>query len=313
MSAEGSRSGPARLSRRPKSLSLTAVWSQNPRVRPRTILALMLGVGVLLVAVPLLFTFLFSRPIVFHPTSASSEAIEAAAQRAGFGVEELPLNTGETLVGAVRTSTAPQRKLLLFFGGNAFDLPSSIYVADLVAGRLPLDVAAFAYRGYDGSSGAPSAWGLAADAVALAGALRARFPGEPLILMGQSLGTGVAARLAAELADAGAPPEALILVSPFRSVARLFDEAVPLLPLGLAVRDRFDTEALAGRIRSRVLIVHGDRDALIPIEHGRTLARLLGPRAELLAIPGAGHGDVWDHDQSRAAVTAFLARPGPAP
>ena len=128
----------------------------------------------------------------------------------------------------------------------------------------------------------------------------------PLILMGQSLGTGVAARLAAELADAGAPPEALILVSPFRSVARLFDEAVPLLPLGLAVRDRFDTEALAGRIRSEVLIVHGERDQLIPIEHGRALAQLLGPRAKLVSVPGAGHGDMWDHDQSRAAVAAFL-------
>ncbi|GEM_PF-3180386 len=275
-------------------------------MRPRTVLLLVLGVTALLVALPLLFTFLFSRPIVFHPTITSAEAMEAAAERAGFRVEQLRLGTGETVVGAVRTSTAPSRKLLLFFGGNAFDLPSSIFVTDLVCAHRPIDIATFAYRGYDGSSGAPSAWGLAADAKALAILLRARFPGEALILMGQSLGTGVAARLAAELADAGAPPESLILVSPFRSVSRLFSEAVPVLPLGLAVRDRFDTEALVERIRSQVLIVHGDQDALIPVEHGRELARLLGERAKLVTIPGAGHGDMWDHDQSRAAVAGFL-------
>ncbi|MFO0724805.1 MAG: alpha/beta family hydrolase [Myxococcota bacterium] len=253
------------------------------------------------------FVFLFSRPIVFHPTQTPTAEIERAALLHGYRLETIPIHGGPNLMGAVRSSSSAE-KLLLFFGGNAFDLPSSISVSDRVSHGLPIDVATFAYRGYDGSTGDPSAWGIRSDALAVAMVLKERYPKLPLILMGQSLGTGVAMQLAADLAEKGQPASGVVLVSPFRSVARLFSEGFPILPVGLAVRDRFDSEAVVDRVKCPVLILHGTADRLIPVEHGRFLAAALS--AKLVEIRGAGHGDMWDQDATADAVRSFLTDAG---
>jgi pimeloyl-ACP methyl ester carboxylesterase len=269
-----------------------------------------LGVLVLLAAAPLLLVALGSRSIIFHPTTTRRSTLERLAAAPGWSSATVPLQGGGALVGLVRPATVADARWVVFFGGNAFDLPANVAVAQAIAADQPVGIATFAYRGYDGSSGSPSEAALVADASAIVSWLwttRWVLPSRT-ILVGHSIGTGVAAQAAAALSRAGTPPAGLLLAAPYRSIARLFDEAVPLVPVSWALRDRFDTEAVIDAVACPVLIVHGAEDRLIPAAHGRALAERLGARATWVELPRTGHEDIWEQHAARVAARDFVAK-----
>jgi pimeloyl-ACP methyl ester carboxylesterase len=211
-------------------------------------------------------------------------------------------------VGLVRPA-APPAPFLLFFGGNAMGLSSCQEVLALSSGDAPWGLAAFAYRGYDGSGGRPTEAGLLADAEAIAAWLERTHDAPParLVVMGQSLGTGIAAHLAAHLARRGTPAAGLVLLSPFMSMARVFAEQVPLVPIGWAAPDPYRTDRLAPDLPAPVLLIHGTDDALIRPAHGRELAALLGSRGRLLELAGREHNDLWSDRRTVAAIRGLVA------
>ena len=128
-------------------------------------------------------------------------------------------------------------------------------------------------------------------------------PIERTVLSGQSLGTGVAAEMAARGLGAR-----LLLVSPYTSMVEMMGRFVPMLPCRLICRDPFDTLAKAPRIDVPVLVVHGSDDELIPAKMGRTLSGVF-PRARLVVIPGGHHNDLFSggHPDVLPALAAFAA------
>ena len=136
------------------------------------------------------------------------------------------------------------------------------------------------YRGYPGNTGSPSEDGIMADARAILATLA---PG-PVVLWGQSLGTGVAARMAAEGRGA-----ALILQSPYTAVADVAARRFPIFPVHWLMRDPFDTRSLVPKIGVPVLIMSGTDDRTVPFDMGQTLARLLGRQATFVPFEGGGH------------------------
>lgn len=149
--------------------------------------------------------------------------------------------------------------------------------------RQGVAVALLEYRGYGRSTGSPSQAALVADFLAFVDALAARPEVDPqgVVYHGRSLGGGVVAA-----ASATRPPRALIIESSFTSVATLAREGwrVPRF----IVRDPFDSLTALKRYRGLSLIVHGSRDALIPISHGQRLADRPGAR---LLTRDCGHND----------------------
>lgn len=123
-------------------------------------------------------------------------------------------------------------------------------------------------------------------------------PNEQTVIVGQSLGTGVAIYLASRGFGAR-----LILLSPYTSIADVVSRALPFVPTCL-LRDRFDSSALAPGIKLPVLIVHGRRDNMVRFELGQRLAAQLS-ESILVAVDTAGHGDLWDHPQAVERITAF--------
>lgn len=109
---------------------------------------------------------------------------------------------------------------------------------------------------------------------------------ERTVLMGQSLGTGVAV----EMATRGRGSR-VVLLSPYTSIPELVDRIVSR-PTGALISDSFDSKAKAARIELPVLIAHGARDTLIPIDMAHELDETF-PRSELHVLEGAGHNDVW--------------------
>ena len=154
--------------------------------------------------------------------------------------------------------------------------------------RMGLAVLLFDYRGYGGNPGHPTEEGLAADARAALGYLAGRPEVDPerVIYFGESLGAAVALRLATER-----PPAALVLRSPFASLAEVGRRHYPVLPVSLLLRDRYDSAALAGRLDAPLLVVAGGRDQIVPASHSRRLFEAAPQPKRLVVLDGADHND----------------------
>jgi fermentation-respiration switch protein FrsA (DUF1100 family) len=175
---------------------------------------------------------------------------------------------------------------LLFFHGNAGHRGHRLgwvqTFHDLGWGVLLID-----YRGYAESTGSPTEEGLAADARAARAWLTDRGV-ERVAYVGESIGCSVAVELA--LSD---PPVALVLQSGTVSVRAVAQHHYPYLPVGLLMRDRYESASKLERIAVPLLAIHGEKDRIIPIEFGRALFdAAASEEKEWWALAGAGHNDV---------------------
>ena len=142
-------------------------------------------------------------------------------------------------------------------------------------------VMAVAYRGYAGSTGTATGDGLATDAVAAYDEVHRRAPAASVLVHGHSLGTWAAVSSASRR-----PVLALYLEAPFRSMASLVSDMFRWLPTSLLLRDPMRSDLALTEVQGPVVIVHGDRDRLIPATSGRALAeaRPFGTTFDL--VPG---------------------------
>jgi fermentation-respiration switch protein FrsA (DUF1100 family) len=181
---------------------------------------------------------------------------------------------------------AQGRGLVLFTHGNAETVVDRVGLQDMLVSS-GVDFLTFAYRGYPGSPGEPSEAGLRLDVLAAwrYATERLGFSAERIIVHGKSLGGGVAGLLCAEV-----QPAALVLESTFLSVVELVRDRAPQPRVASRVTEAFDTASRAPMIRCPVLVLHGDRDRVIPVRHGRELWQKFA-NASYVELAGAAHGE----------------------
>jgi hypothetical protein len=180
--------------------------------------------------------------------------------------------------------------VLLWCHGNAGNIIHRLENLVLLH-RIGLSVFLFDYRGYGRSGGAPSEEGLYQDALAAYEyvAKTKQIPPERLVLFGRSIGAAVAGALASQRSAAG-----LILESAFPSVEALARFHYWGLPAHWFVRAQFNLAERLRDIHRPILVVHGDRDSIVPIEMGRMVFEAAHPPKDLYIVPGADHNDlVW--------------------
>ncbi len=223
----------------------------------------------------------------------------------GFERVEYATANGLTLAAGYRPA-APGKPTLIFFHGNGADWQSSTEVTARLAGE-GYGILAAEYRGYGGNPGRPSEQGLYADGrAAYAFALSQGIAPENIVLVGNSLGTGVATHLASEV-----EARALVLISPFDSLAATASRHMRFLPVRRLLRDRYDNEAKFGALAMPVLILHGEDDTLITLAQARALVAAR-PDTQLVTYPGWGHELVFNAAIQRD-IARFLERiPEPA-
>jgi pimeloyl-ACP methyl ester carboxylesterase len=264
--------------------------------------------GAVLATLPVAFVATRGRSYLYYPTHISDTELHTLAARPGWRLDRLRVDSDVALNGLIRPPSAADAPWLLLFGGTSMDLGSGQSILERVAGEADWGLAVWAFRGYDGSGGNPTQDGLFGDAEAQIAHLQSAYSVRPeaLVLLGQSLGSGVAAHAAAWLHDRGTPPAALALLSPYTSIARLVDNRTPVISLGWAMPDSFHTDRLVERIAGPVLIIHGTDDGLIPIRHGEELAAGFGERAELLRLEGVGHTGLWDDESTVDSIRQLV-------
>ncbi|MEY4562886.1 MAG: hypothetical protein RLZZ618_2163 [Pseudomonadota bacterium] len=203
---------------------------------------------------------------------------------------------GAELVISVRGRAGP--KALIYFGGNAED----------VSVNLPSFSAAFPdhalyllhYRGYGGSSGRPSEAALHADAQALFDTVHRAHP--DVAVVGRSLGSGVAVRLAAMR-----PVSRLVLVTPYDSVQEIAIRQFPFIPIRWLIQDKFESWRHAPSIRVPTLLLAAEFDEVIPRDSTERLhAGFAKGVASMQTLRGAGHNTVSDSAQYLGAMQESL-------
>ena len=173
--------------------------------------------------------------------------------------------------------------VFVYFHGNAGNLMRRAERFRLMtAGGAGL--LAFHYRGYGGSGGVPGEDELHRDAAAIYAEAERRFPGHKLIIFGESLGTGVATRLAIT-----APAAGLILDSPFMSVQDRAEATYAWLPVGLLINHPFRSDQAIAKVRMPLLVLHGARDMIVPISDGERLFALASEPKTFVRYADAGH------------------------
>lgn len=194
---------------------------------------------------------------------------------------------------------AANRPVILHFHGNGGNAGDRVGLANVLNSAGYSFVLA-EYRGYGRNPGSPGEEAFAQDAVAYLDWTRRRFPGRPFVLWGESLGSGVAVRLAE-----GRPGiAALVLESPFTSVADLARGMYPVLPTGWLLRHRFESLARLPGIAAPILVVGSEADRITPARQSRAMAD--GARdGRIVMLAGGAHPAILN-DPSGDGVRAVL-------
>jgi pimeloyl-ACP methyl ester carboxylesterase len=211
---------------------------------------------------------------------------------------------GALVVAAQFPPTDDHAHTVVIFHGNGETIGWRVQLAEDLRAR-GLGVVLAEYRGYGlaSGSGPPDEAGLYRDAAAILDELEGQgFGPRQVALLGISLGTGVAAEMAARGRAAS-----LILVSPYTSVTAMAARVIPFLPTGLLCPDRFDTLSKAPRIRVPTLVIHGDADEVVPFAFGQEVASSI-PGATLRVVPGGHHNDVLDSGKIVDAIAEHARR-----
>jgi len=223
------------------------------------------------------------RLLMYHPVGYRIDPQKYGLKDA----EERLLKTpdGATIVTWYVKAAAGQ-PTILYFHGNSGTLGER---AERIAGfaKLGRGIMMMAYRGYSGSTGRPSEKANVADGkLAYDTLIGMGVPPEEIILYGESIGTGVAVQVAAERQVAG-----VILDAPYTSIVDVAEICYPYLPARLMMRDRYETLRYLDRVKAPILVVHGEQDAIIPVEMGRKVARSATSPTEIITFRRAGHSD----------------------
>ena len=239
------------------------------------------------VVVPLLLWSARDR-ILFLPDA--SLPAEAGMPRIGPGVTAEVVHLGRLEAVDARPAGAKDGgPVVLYLPGNAGNLAGRAGLLGTFVRGTGARWFALGYSGYGGSEGTPSEEAVVADALAAYDHLRASgVAASRIVLYGESIGGAVAAAVAEKRECAG-----VVFQSSFASLSSMAFQVYPWMPLAAALcRGSFPTMDRASRLSCPMLVVHGDRDEIVPFMQGKALHRAAAPRADFLTIPGAHHNDL---------------------
>lgn len=249
----------------------------------------------------LAFMYFKQGSMIFVPMGGSVTPMQEGVP--DMKVIDVTTKDGLDLKGWYRPPANPGGLVMVFFHGNAGSLQgrghkSRRYV-DAGYGFLYAE-----YRGFTGNPGVPSEQGLYDDARAYIAWLDSQGIKESqLVFYGESLGTGVAVKMASEHPGAAA----LILESPFTSMTDVVKVYYPFLPVQLLLKYRFSSLALASGIHMPTLVLHGELDNIVPFKQGKALYDAFPGEKEFADFPLGTHLNLFDVG-AESRILAFLQK-----
>jgi len=246
------------------------------------------GVGVL---------YLIQERLIFTPQKLDKS--HRFAHRGNFEELSFPTADGAHLNGLLFKAENP-RGLIFYLHGNSGSLASWGEIAHVYTG-MQYDLFMLDYRGFGKSEGQiVSEEQLHSDVQMVYDSLKQRYEEQNIVILGYSIGTGPAARLASTNA-----PRLLILQAPYYNFTGVMREHYPAVPTFI-LRYRLETNNYISACQMPVLIFHGDRDEVIRHNASMQLKELLKPADTLIILKGQGHNGMSDNPEYLAALSRFL-------
>ena len=241
---------------------------------------------------------------IFFPDST----VDVTPKDAGLAFEDVFFTTSDGVrLNGWFMPYAGSRITLLWFHGNAGNISHRLENIKLLHNKVQINVFIFDYRGYGRSEGRVSEEGTYRDGEAALKYLRNREEIDPrrIVFFGRSLGAAVAADLATREECL-----ALILETPFVSIREMAKAAFPFFPIGPLLRTRYDVAEKIKKAKAPILVLHGDKDEVVPFEQGKRVFETASQPKEFYAIRGAHHNDTYivGGDAYFAALKDFIDR-----
>jgi len=244
-----------------------------------------------------LLLYLFQGKMIFYPQPT------APANLARYAASEIRLQHGDvTLTGwFFKDRIDADHPLIVYYGGNAEDVSLNFANLDRFAARSFLFMN---YRGYGQSQGRPSEQALLDDALFIYDQVLASAGIDPshVVLMGRSLGSGVAVHVAAKRRVGR-----VILVTPFDSLVNVARAHYPIFPVRWLLRHRFDSAALAPSIAAPALFLTASHDRIVPPRFAENLRALWGGPTTAVCVEGTDHNTIETAPVYWKAIHAFLS------
>jgi uncharacterized protein len=200
----------------------------------------------------------------------------------------------------IENAQATNPAIVLYFGGNGEDVLYTASAASKIDARA---VVVVNYRSYGGSTGEPGQKALYDDGVAIYDyAIKRGVPPEHIVVMGRSLGSGVASMLAGARSV-----RAAVLITPYDSLASVAAGHYPFLPVRLLLRHPFPSTDWAARTHAPALILAADHDNVVPASHAQKLFDAWAGEKQIHVLAGTGHNDIQEHPDYYGLVNEFLA------
>lgn len=254
------------------------------------------GALALLVCAALGWIYLRQERLLFQPVVLPADHVFDL----GADVHEERLEVPGATLSALHLRLPSPRGVVFFLHGNAGNLENWFVNPDFYR-RANFDLYMIDYRGYGKSTGRiESEAQLRADVRAAWDAVAPRYAGLRRVIYGRSLGTALAAGLAADV-----EPDLTMLVSPYCNMTTVAKEHFPLVPSAL-LRYPLNTCDGAARLRGPLLLVHGGLDQVVPPHHSDAILAV-APKATLVRLPEAGHNDLQEFEAFRNTVSHALA------
>jgi fermentation-respiration switch protein FrsA (DUF1100 family) len=249
--------------------------------------------------------FWFQRSLLYVPPGDRPNL--AAAAISGLEAVAVETEDGLDLTHWYRPPTSPGGPVVVLFHGNAG------HIGDRAAKYRPLFEAGFGvflaeYRGYGGNPGSPTEEDLTADGRSVLAFLAARgVTPDRTVVYGESLGTGLAVKMAADRPVAG-----LVLEAPPGSIAEVAQAHYWYVPAKWLIWDKWNVIDLLVRVSAPLLVLHGEADRTVPVRFGRRVYEAATGEKAALFVPGGGHVNLYGYPGVTRRVIDFIASRVPA-
>lgn len=240
---------------------------------------IILGLCLLCFLGMVLYLYLNQRKILYYPQPLDRSWPHV---QENVAYEYQFVNEGVTLRGWLLQPDC--KRLLIYYGGNGEEASQLI---DLYKNLSDVAILLVNYRGYGESEGSPTEKDMVADAVAIFDDVEDRY--DSIVLLGRSLGSGVAVQVASQR-----KVDHLILVTPYDSIAAVGQGMYPWAPVRLLSKDPFDSLQASKKVEEPALFLVAEVDRIVPVKHAKNLYDHWQGSKEWISIQGSDHNSITE-------------------